>query len=695
MGLQRGIIIPAMWLAVLLFLVPPQDDAARIRELVEKLGSEVLLERESAMEELKKTGLAAGPELRKAANEADAGRATLAKKLLRRVEVLELVGTGFLREFPNAPDKLAYGAESEWAGYFLAAHSKLGDDARRYVLAREEFAGLAGRALRGADERLQVLIAINRRRIRVAVADLLPLFEQNDRSVFDEAIKAAGRPLPELVRHRLLELAEGEKDHVREWAMRALGEAGVVEGLPILTRRVHARDSLERAVALRAFAALSGDEAIPVLLEALDDASPEVLKAALDLVGEFRIQSAAPRVMKLAKEGPVLDETVWCLKNLGAKEQAPELVKLLENAPAASARWMLTTLAELDPKLVVKPAVRALESESFELRRGALFALLIARSTEPVPDIRKLLKDDDDRVRGYALATLGVLGAREAKADMVALLEGPAQRDRTGAIRALAALGAREEAEKIRARLKDSDPSVKAEAIRALDRLGAPISSSEIGALLEAPSTLPAAMRVLARLQGREASAQIRTYLRLDSDICKEVLATLAGLEAWDAAPDVARLLEDTEPTMVRAAAAWLARAGSRAGRAVFLEDDGAPFFALNAMRTPTTWKKLLASPSPERWEVTTTRELVAALASAAGLKVEEDPTLKGQPDRWLRKLRPFVVGLPSTVVDGFEVLLENARVGVILEGELVRIVSADEERRFWRAWLEESEPKK
>jgi len=44
-----GIIIPAMVLALFLLLSPQQDDATRIRALVEKLGSELVSERDEAV----------------------------------------------------------------------------------------------------------------------------------------------------------------------------------------------------------------------------------------------------------------------------------------------------------------------------------------------------------------------------------------------------------------------------------------------------------------------------------------------------------------------------------------------------------------------------------------------------------------------------------------------------------------------
>jgi hypothetical protein len=61
----------------------------------------------------------------------------------------------------------------------------------------------------------------------------------------------------------------------------------------------------------------------------------------------------------------------------------------------------------------------------------------------------------------------------------------------------------------------------------------------------------------------------------------------LAELEAWDQASVVARLLDDRKGEVRAAAAGFLARAGSRDGAAILLEEGEGEFWLLNALRAP------------------------------------------------------------------------------------------------------------
>src|SRR5262245_31665956 len=253
-----------MWILLCALTLLPQDEAL-IRALVEKLGADALAEREEAWAELKKAGVAASPELRKAAEGANAVRAGLAKQLLKRVQVLESVGPGFLREFPDAVDKLAFGPDSEWAKYFLQAESKRIPKSRQALLATTEFEALADRALAADGWRMQILAAIERRRIRSVDTRLTMLMVDSDERVREAVLAAAGRPLREPFVRRLLEIADGEKAWMRSHAIRELGIARAREAVPIITRRSQSENWNDREASLRALARIQGADAIPFL----------------------------------------------------------------------------------------------------------------------------------------------------------------------------------------------------------------------------------------------------------------------------------------------------------------------------------------------------------------------------------------------------------------------------------------------
>lgn len=222
------------------------------------------------------------------------------------------------------------------------------------------------------------------------------------------------------------------------------------------------------------------------------------------------------------------------------------------------------------------------------IRRSAAFALgrLGWQSREAVPDLVRLMRDKDDKVRDMAAAAVGDI-ARSLKSDntdvwrhsgvmLVKLLkEDPSERVRRSAAYALGAFGpqAGGVTEDLMKALSDAKPSVRQNAAWALGQIGAPAA--------EAVPKLCAALRdkdVLVRRDaagalgsmgkaGERAGTPLIELLKAETDnVVKKTalnsLAHVAGPQQVDAAKDLEPLLEDKDPEVSLNAALVLGRIG-------------------------------------------------------------------------------------------------------------------------------------
>src|SRR5437870_437423 len=133
-------------------LLHAQDDPSRqARELVEKLRSDQIDERDEAARKIKELGKVAIPELEKAAKNPDAEMSERAKLLLRFIEIRERLTPNLLKEIPAAADRLATGDDHAWTRIFLEAVARDQNGVRLHPsLRRPDLESLAAPAVEGA-----------------------------------------------------------------------------------------------------------------------------------------------------------------------------------------------------------------------------------------------------------------------------------------------------------------------------------------------------------------------------------------------------------------------------------------------------------------------------------------------------------------------------------------------------------------
>ncbi len=153
-----------------------QEPSPRAAELVEKLRSESVAERDAATRRLAEMGEAARADLERATGDSDPEVAARARQVLRNIDIRAGLTPALLRALPGLPDRLSGNDEHAWTEAFLEATEQKGVRRKHPGVARTDVEPLARRALKGAEpgEWGTVIRTIAVWRLRSAAPDLVP-----------------------------------------------------------------------------------------------------------------------------------------------------------------------------------------------------------------------------------------------------------------------------------------------------------------------------------------------------------------------------------------------------------------------------------------------------------------------------------------------------------------------------------------
>jgi HEAT repeat protein len=407
------------------------------QELIEKLRSDHIEERQEAARKLKDLGKAAVPELEKASRDQDPEVSAQATHILKIVTLRETLPPFLWKDLPGMEERLAMGGHA-WTELFLESIPK--DDKRSslgfQLLKKDALIVLAGRALkeaRTAKEKIDICFFLMNEFLHQEKPSIAPV-------------------VPELVK-----VLKDEDAGSRWSAAMALGALGASETVPEITRLLKDGDIEVRCAVPRALGWLGARESAPEITRLLRDKEVRVRSRAVEALGNLGVKDTVPEIIKLLKEddNEVLRCTLAALLHLGAKESAGNIATLLMSERAGIRKLAVQTLGELG-----------------------------ASGTSP--EIVKLLKDEDAQVRAWSVYVLGILGARETASEIATLLRRgdaiPMGGDRIvrhweAALRGWAALAlgkfdSKETAPELQKLLKDEDADVRSSAASSLCRFG-------------------------------------------------------------------------------------------------------------------------------------------------------------------------------------------------------------------------------
>src|SRR5882672_4962109 len=322
-----------------------QDDPVRLaRELVEKLHSDKIEERDEATRKLMKLGLVAVPDLEKAAESADREVAERAASLVRIIRVRQELSPTILKALPGADERLAGGKDHAWMEVLLDAtevEKRIG-----VPWTAEDLGPLVRRAIKGAGtEADQDVIRrlIVGRKLRTAIPALVESYlrEQSYVGPFSRALEQMRAPesIPPLLR-----ASQEGPSRMRIRAAYLLGVIRSKEAIPVLLRMLDDPEPEAGETAAWALCRLRATEGIPGIAAFIDSKHPNLRCAAVLVLPLMGAKSEVPGIARLLDDpqGIVKAHAALALGELGARERVPWILPLLQD-PDLEVRWFASS----------------------------------------------------------------------------------------------------------------------------------------------------------------------------------------------------------------------------------------------------------------------------------------------------------------------------------------------------------------
>ncbi|NOZ29359.1 MAG: DUF4062 domain-containing protein, partial [Chloroflexi bacterium] len=252
----------------------------------------------------------------------------------------------------------------------------------------------------------------------------------------EEAIVALG------ISHRreaipaLIQLLQDEEWLVRRAAAQALGKLEASEAIPSLIQLLQDEAWFVRRAAAEALGKLEAREAIPTLIQLLQDEAWPVRQAAAEALGKLEASEAIPALIQLLQDEawPVRQAAALALEKLEASEAIPSLIQLLQDEEWFVRQVAKQTLGKLWTRDDIPALIQLLQDEEWLVRQAAKQTLGKLWTRDDIPALIQLLQDEAGFVRRTAAEALGKLEAREAIPALIQLLQ-----DEAGFVRRTAA----------------------------------------------------------------------------------------------------------------------------------------------------------------------------------------------------------------------------------------------------------------
>jgi len=312
-------------------VVEPRQE---VRELVDKLRSESIEEREKAVRKIKELGSECVPELEKAAKDGDPEVAARARDLLRVLEVMKQLTAALLKGMPGIENRLASGDDHEWTAVFLELASPEGEKPRA-SLSQKDLNCIVSTALqqsRTMEERAAICKAVSAHKLAAAIPDLMAMVKDDFPSHFRLVLPALrALPGPETVKELRMLLERREDRDARLGAVQLLGNLGKGEAVAVLVTLATDEDAEVRAAAALALGHLGRETKLPETARAaavfLRDKDSNVRQTAMNTLLYIRMKEAGLEAMKLLKESSaeVRASVLWTLGFLRFEEAATEI----------------------------------------------------------------------------------------------------------------------------------------------------------------------------------------------------------------------------------------------------------------------------------------------------------------------------------------------------------------------------------
>ena len=161
---------------------------------------------------------------------------------------------------------------------------------------------------------------------------------------------------------------------------------------------------------------------------------------------------------------------IFALTELNAKEAIPELLKLLKDEDITVRYISAFGLGLLQSKEAIPELLNLLEGTDNKVRSASAVALGLLKSKKAIHQLLKLLKEGDNFVRTSCIFALSALNAKEAIPELLNLLKDTDSKVRSASANSLGLLQSKEAIPELLNLLKDKDSDVRKASADALER---------------------------------------------------------------------------------------------------------------------------------------------------------------------------------------------------------------------------------
>ncbi len=324
---------------------------------------------------------------------------------------------------------------------------------------------------------------------------------------------------------------------VRAGALREIAFAQKEKAVPLIVKTLGSDDKWMQRAALSAVITVPGNAATAAFGQQLAAQNPEgkgILLGALAARGDGKGLTALVNKLAAGEDALVREAAISALGQLGDGSSVPLLVAALkDNANSANA---MRALSGLRSEGVAESLIKQVESGDMALRANLLGVLADRKQIEALPVARKLVSNDDAKMRDSAVKVLSVLGTQE---DLQSLSEAILMKkddgERASIARAIITIGGR-----VNDRGKRDDSVVqsfaKADAPTKVQLLPVLLSfagnkslEATRGALAEPGELHKAAVKSLAAWPDEAPLSDLRNIAKTDDDNTVRILA----LRGW------------------------------------------------------------------------------------------------------------------------------------------------------------------
>jgi HEAT repeat protein len=336
-----------------------------------------------------------------------------------------------------------------------------------------------------------------------------------DRTLVIGAFGASNDPKAETY---LIELLEDSDPDIRGRATVVLAQMRSEQVVPHLSRLFKDSHSDVRAAAAWASAELG--EAVPGLIELLNDPDPRVRAQAAEALGWCGI-GPVTHLIQLLRDSSALVRlaAASALGRLQVKEAVPDLFEMIAKGtgPGVAAAWALTQLVDIGN--LIHHLIKLLEDSELRVKCEAVAALGFIGRSEAAPHLLQFIKNPPWGpsapneanftkdlmsvlngpplevisplldLAGIAAWALGTIGSEEAVPYLMQLLKHPASGLKGAAAWSLGNMGRKEAFPYLIQLLKDPDLPVRGVAAKALGEIGGEEAIPYLLRLVHQPTT--------------------------------------------------------------------------------------------------------------------------------------------------------------------------------------------------------------